>query len=54
MELRSFMAGILFLYGVQVLLPFIGVNISVSTPSPVFNLISGIIAVVLAYYLFRN
>ena len=54
MELRSFMAGILFLYGVQVLLPFIGVSVSVSTPSPIFNLISGIAALVLAYYLFRN
>jgi len=54
MELRSFLSGILFLYGVQVLLPFIGVNISVSTPSPIFNLVSGIVALVLAYYLFRN
>jgi len=54
MELRSFLAGILFLYGIQVLLPFIGVNVSVSTPSPIFNLVSGGIALVLAYYLFRN
>lgn len=52
--MRSFLAGIFCLYGVQVLLPFIGVSISVSTPSPIFNLVSGIAALALAYYLFRN
>ena len=54
MELRSFMAGILFLYGVQVLLPVFGIAVTVTTPNPVINLVFGIVALVLAYYLFRN
>lgn len=54
MELRSFMAGILCLYGVQVLLPIIGITVAVTTPNPAVNLVFGIVALVLAYYLFRN
>ena len=54
MELRSFIAGILFLYGVQVLLPVFGIAVTVTTPNPVINLVFGIVALVLAYYLFRN
>ena len=54
MELRSFIAGILCLYGVQALLPFVGITVSVVMPNPILNLIFGIVALVLAYYLFRN
>jgi hypothetical protein len=54
MELRSFMAGILCLYGVQVLLPVMGIAVSVTTPNPIINLVFGLVALVLAYYLFRN
>jgi hypothetical protein len=54
MELRSFMAGILCLYGVQALLPFVGITVSVAMPNPILNLVFGIVALVLAYYLFRN
>ena len=54
MELRSFMAGILCLYGVQALLPFAGITVSVSMPNPVLNLVFGVLALVVEYYLFRN
>ena len=54
MELRSFMAGILCLYGVQVILPVLGIVVAVTTPNPLINLAFGIVALVLAYYLFRN
>ncbi|MFA6328900.1 MAG: hypothetical protein WCY41_05630 [Candidatus Micrarchaeia archaeon] len=54
MELRSFLAGVLCLYGVQVLLPVFGIVVSVTTPNPVINLVFGVVALVLAYYLFRN
>ena len=54
MEFRSFIAGILCLYGVQVLLPIMGITVSVTTPNPLVNLVFGIVAIVLAYYLFRN
>ena len=54
MELRSFIAGILCLYGIQALLPFVGITVSVAMPNPIFNLVLGVVALVLAYYLFRN
>ena len=54
MELRSFIAGILCLYGVQVLLPVAGIAVAVTTPNPLVNLVFGIVALVVAYYLFRN
>jgi divalent metal cation (Fe/Co/Zn/Cd) transporter len=54
MELRSFLAGILFLYGIQTLLPFFGIMVAVTMPSPWLNLAAAIIALVLSYYLFRN
>jgi hypothetical protein len=54
MELRSFIAGILCLYGVQVLLPVFGIAVAVTTPNPLINLIFGVVALVMAYYLFRN
>ena len=54
MELRSFMGGVLFLYGVQVILPVLGIMVVVTTPNPLINLVFGIIALVMAYYLFRN
>ena len=54
MELRSFIAGILCLYGVQVILPTLGIAVTVTTPNPLVNLIFGVIALVMAYYLFRN
>lgn len=54
MELRSFLAGVLCLYGVQVILPVLGIAVAVTTPNPLVNLIFGVIALVMAYYLFRN
>jgi len=54
MELRSFIAGILCFYGIQTLLPFVGITISVGLPNPLINLILGLLALVMAYYLFRN
>ena len=54
MELRSFMAGILCLYGVQVILPVLGIAVTVTTPNPAINLVFGVIALVMAYYLFKN
>ena len=54
MELRSFMAGILCLYGVQVILPVLGITVAVTTPNPLINLVFGVVALVMAYYLFRN
>jgi hypothetical protein len=54
MELRSFLAGILFLYGVETMLPFFGIKVALVTPNPLVNLTLGAVAVILAYYLFRN
>jgi hypothetical protein len=54
MELRSFIAGILCLYGVQVLLPIFGISVAITTPNPIINVFFGVVALVLAYYLFRN
>ena len=54
MELRSFLAGILFLYGVETMLPFFGMKVALTTQNPVINLAISIAAIILAYYLFRN
>jgi len=54
MEIRSFLAGVLCLYAVETLLPVFGIKISVITPAPWFNVAAAIIALVVAYYLFRN
>jgi hypothetical protein len=54
MELRSFLAGILFLYGVEIMLPFFGIKLALTSQSPVINLVLGCSAIILAYYLFRN
>ena len=54
MEIRSFLAGVLCLYAVETLLPVFGIKISVITPAPWFNVAAAIIALVVAYYIFRN
>lgn len=54
MELRSFLAGILFLYGIGEILPALGIKVAVTMPAPWMSLVAGVIALVLAYYLFRN
>lgn len=55
MEFKSFVAGLLFLTGVQLLLPFLGVKIAVSVPyAPVSLLVAGLLAILLSYYLFKT
>lgn len=55
MELRSFLAGIFFLLGVELLLPLINVKISVGLPyAPVSTFAVAAISLILAYYLFRG
>ncbi len=55
MELRSFLAGIFFLVGLELMLPMLGVKVSVTLPyAPVSGLAAAIICFVLAYYLFKG
>ena len=55
MEFKSFVAGMLFLLGVELLLPFVGVKVAVSLPyAPVSTIAAGLAAIVIAYYLFRS
>lgn len=55
MELRSFLAGIFFLLGVDLLLPLINVKISVVLPyAPGSTFVAAAILLILAYYLFRG
>jgi hypothetical protein len=54
MELRSFLSGMCFLYGIACILPFLGINITVSGASPIVSLIIGIVAIVLAYILLKH
>ena len=55
MELRSFLAGIFFLLGVEMLMPFAGVKVAIVLPyAPGSTIVGGVLALVLAYYLFRG
>ncbi len=55
MELRSFLAGILFLLGVELLLPLVNVKISVVLPfAPGSTFVVAVLSLILAYYLFRG
>ncbi len=54
MELRSFLAGIFFLFGVAALLPFVGVKVAITTVSPVLNMGIGVLAVAVAVFLMKN
>ena len=55
MELRSFLAGIFFLLGVELLLPLIKVNVAVTIPfAPASTFVVAVVSIILAYYLFRG
>ncbi len=55
MELRSFLAGIFFIVGVELLLPLMGVKWTVTIPyQPASNFIIAAICLIIAYYLFRG
>lgn len=55
MEFKSFISGILFLLGVEMLIPFTGVKIDVSLPfAPISTVLLAIVALLLAYYLFKS
>ena len=55
MELRSFLSGILFLLGVELLAPLAGVKVAITMPyAPYSTLAAGLLALVMAYYLFRG
>jgi len=55
MELRSFIAGMLFLIGVQIMMPLLGVRFDLVLPyQPYSNLALGLGSFVLAYYIFKS
>jgi hypothetical protein len=55
MELRSFIAGMLFLIGLQILLPVLEIKVEISLPySPYSKIFLGIVAIVLSYYIFKS
>lgn len=55
MEFKSFVSGVLFLLGVQMLMPVLGIRVDIILPySPYSAVIAGIVAVLLAYYLFKS
>ncbi len=55
MELRSFIAGILFLVGVQILMPVLGIKVDIVLPyAPYSTLVGGLACFVLAYYIFKS
>ncbi|VVC02163.1 Uncharacterised protein [uncultured archaeon] len=55
MELRSFLAGLFFLLGLELLLPLINVKVSVALPyAPQSTFVAAILSLILAYYLFRG
>ena len=54
MELRSFLAGILVLFGLENVLPFVGIRISMITPSPIVSLAFGLGAFILAYIFLKH
>lgn len=55
MEIRSFLAGMFFLLGLELLLPLINVKISVAMPfAPLSTFVVAVVSLILAYYLFRG
>ena len=55
MELRSFIAGILFLIGVEILMPVVGISVNIVLPyAPYSTLVGGLACFVLAYYIFKS
>ncbi len=55
MEFKSFISGMLFLLGVEMLMPFAGVRIDVALPyAPWSGLIMAIVFLLVAYYLFKT
>ncbi|MCX8174907.1 MAG: hypothetical protein N3E51_01750 [Candidatus Micrarchaeota archaeon] len=55
MEFKSFISGMLFLTGLQMLLPFVGVKIEVVLPyAPFSQIVLAFVAILLSYYLFKT
>ena len=55
MELRSLLAGMFLLLGLELLAPLLGVKVNVVLPyEPASSLVVSIVCLVLAYYLFRG
>ena len=55
MEIKGFMGGAFFLLGLQLLLPLAGVKIEVAIPfGAAGTVVSGLLCMLIAYYLFRN
>ena len=54
MELKSFLAGILFLFAAESLLPFLGVKVSVAISNPLLGVVASVAALIVAYYLIRR
>ena len=55
MEFKSFVSGIFFLVGLQMLLPLLGVRIDVALPyAPVSTVAAAALALLISYYLFKS
>ncbi len=55
MEFRSFVAGMLFLIGAEILTPMLGIKVDIVLPyAPYSTLVAGIGCIVLSYFVFRN
>ena len=55
MEFRSFVAGMLFLIGAEILMPILGIKVDIVLPyAPYSTLVAGIGCIVLSYFVFRN
>ena len=44
----------LCLFGINAILPFFGIAITVATPTPLLNIVFGVMAIALSYFLLRN
>jgi hypothetical protein len=54
MELRSFISGMLLLFAIENLLPFVGIRVSVSMASPLLSLALGLGSLVIIYVLQKH
>lgn len=55
MEIKGFLSGVFFLLGIQILMPLLGAKIAVTIPFGLAgSVVSGVLCLVIAYYLFRN
>ncbi|MCX8196915.1 MAG: hypothetical protein N3G80_01200 [Candidatus Micrarchaeota archaeon] len=55
MEFKSFMAGIMFLLGMQMLLPFLGVKVEILLPYQPWSTVGiAVLFLLIAYYLFKS